>query len=78
MKTFKRFSAAIKHAESIGTQTILKVADLYIVMPADRPEGMTEFAVLTRADGTRGYFYHGHVSVKHLKRLGNANWAQPK
>lgn len=64
MKAHKKFSTAKKHCEP-GKQ-IVKVGNLYLTGADD----LTEIVVLT----FKGQ-YDGNVIVKHLQRLGNANWA---
>lgn len=80
MKAYRTFAAAIK-ANTNPTDPILRVGDLYIVGAGNST--CTEFAVI---DPTQSkvrpdhldYPITGHVSISHLRRLGNANWATPR
>jgi len=65
MKAYKKFSTAQKNSEG---KLIVRVGDLYVVGDF---KSYTGIAALN-TDGT----VLGHVTVKHLQRLGNANWAK--
>jgi hypothetical protein len=64
MKTHKRFKTAKNHC--LEGKQIIKVGNLYLTGADD----LTEIAILN----DKGQ-YRGNVIVKHLQRLGNANWA---
>lgn len=64
VKAYRSYQRAI--AANDG-EPIVRFGDLYIV-GADQ---FTEVALLEK--GTQV----AHVSMRHLRRLGNANWAQP-
>lgn len=71
MKTFKKYDSAFK-ANKLQLP-ILKVGNLYCVLEEEDsayPDGI-KFAVI---DSPKGQ-YLGYITVKHLKRLGNGNWA---
>jgi len=63
LKVHKRFSTARKQSTELP---IIKVGNLYITGADD----LTEIAILDNQGR-----YNGNVIPKHLKRLGNANWA---
>lgn len=64
MKTFKRYSAALKHADG---KPVLRLAhNLYIV-------GLDDHQSIELLDA-KGHIV-GQVTLRHLQRLGNANWA---
>ena len=72
LKTFKKLSTATTYAEG---QPIVRVThrgeSVYVVGIGST----SEMAVLTPTD--RGsYGVAGHVTARHLDRLGNANWAK--
>jgi hypothetical protein len=85
MKTFKTHRAAHLAALAAGTEIIrVRLADkpgrfneLYIVPDRDYAESRAGDAVseidVIGLDGRIA----GNVTPRHLKRLGNANWAQP-
>jgi hypothetical protein len=77
MRAFKRYGSAVK-ANTDGAP-IIKVGGIYLVFdPGEIVNAeTTELAVLRRCD-RRSYQYSGQVTVRHLTRLGNANWAEPK
>lgn len=78
MKAFKKFSSAEK--ANRGTENpILKAGEFYLVFEAGddlAPAELSEFAVLRSRNGNKSYAYVGQVTVRHLERLGNANWAE--
>ena len=65
MKAYKRFSTAQKNSEG---KFIVRVGNLYVVGDF---KSYTSIAILN-TDGAS----LGHVTIKHLQRLGNANWAK--
>jgi hypothetical protein len=66
LRTFKTFAAAKKAAAG---RPIIRVGMLYLV---GNIGPVTEIALLA-PDG----LIVGHVTARHLLRLGNANWAEP-
>lgn len=74
MQTFKKLSSARKAA---GTNAIIQIArggdSLYIVLDGqdEISQRLTEVSVIN-ASGV----ITGHVTLGHLDRLGNANWAK--
>lgn len=81
MQVFKRFSTALKAA---GEQDIIAIQigreTVFIVPGADYHEAVAQISVMTpTASGLGGgRTYAGYVTPRHLKRLGNANWAVSK
>lgn len=76
LKTYRKISTAIKAANG---QPIIKVSGakgkaIYIVGCRE----FDEIAVLgtDTSKPSKPVVYAGHVSVGHLNRLGNANWAK--
>jgi hypothetical protein len=79
MQVFKRFSAALAAA---GEQDIIEVEvhgkSVYIVPGDGYHDAVETISVLTHAPlpgGRPGRRRAGSVTPRHLKRLGNANWA---
>lgn len=75
-QTFRRFSAAKRAAQG---RDIIRFADLYIVPGDGYLDAVDSIDVMTVIPEGRaaagGYEVSGHVTPRHLKRLGNANWA---
>ncbi len=77
LTAYRKFSTAVKKANG---QPIIRVgggSPLYIV--AEKELGsLTEIAVLAPySEKMHSSAIVGHVTVAHLNRLGNANWATP-
>ena len=70
MKAYKRYSSAIKAADG---NIILQVGDLYIV-GADQHTPIDLIAGDNAATANKRTIT-GTIILKHLDRLGNANWA---
>lgn len=70
MKLYKTFNTAVKNNKNKG-KPIIKVGKAFVVFEdGDGSVDLTEIAVI------RGGSYTGNVNVRHLERLGNANWAE--
>jgi hypothetical protein len=69
VKAFKTYGAARKHANG---GPVIRVGYIYIAAPErDLSDlGMTSIELLNSSGGITG-----GVTLKHLERLGNANWA---
>jgi len=82
MKAYKKLTSAMEYAKSIGASDIIRVGGsqgLYIVIEAGEwPELCLINADNSHDDGghSRKGVIAGHVSLHHLRRLGNANWAK--
>lgn len=78
MRSFKRFSAAVKYAKAQGVETILEAGLMYVVL--DEEFTSTEFRVIdykmTALGERRSWQTTGHVTLGNLRRLKNANWAK--
>jgi CRISPR/Cas system-associated protein Csm6 len=72
-QVFKKFATAKTHANGLP---IVRIDNLYIVIEtADKNfHGITSIDLI---DTERGNIT-GTVTLRHLARLGNANWATPK
>ena len=65
MKAFKKFDTAVKHSNG---EPVLRVGDLYI----------SGLAALTEAEIINPDKYiTGHITMRKLNELGNANHAKP-
>lgn len=67
MKVYKTFGKAKVEA---GNRPIIRLGKFYFV-------GCSAFTECSLIDQKTGVVC-GHVSMKHLNRLGNANWAEAK
>jgi hypothetical protein len=81
MKTFKRYQSAL---DAAGDRDIVQLRlggeTLFVVPDATYSEACDEVAILAHAPNKlspRARIYAGQVTPRHLKRLGNANWAEP-
>lgn len=81
MKTFRRYSAALAAA---GEQDIIRISvageKLYIVPGEGYMDSIEEICVLVHEEPKGSQVrpsrnVAGNVTPRHLKRLGNANWA---
>lgn len=72
MKTFKRFSAALKASNG---NPIIRVGDLYIVGDINE---LTSIDLMETNPEKGSASYSAHVTCGHLDRLGNANCATPR
>jgi hypothetical protein len=75
MKIYKRYTAARKSA---GELPIIKIAwgrdALFLVCEGDLVDvRLTEVSLITPDGG-----YAGNITMMHLDRLGNGNWAEAK
>jgi hypothetical protein len=68
MKSYKTYGAAKKAA---GQNPIVKIGDLYIVGTTLEGCGLDEIQLI---DTNRHIV--GNITMRHLNRLGNANWAE--
>jgi hypothetical protein len=64
VKTFKRYSSALKYAN--GKPVLSLAGKLYVV-------GLDDHTSIELTDA-QGHIV-GQVTLRHLQRLGNANWA---
>lgn len=81
MQTFRRYSAALKAA---GERDIIRLQiageTLFVVPGEDYRDACEDISIITHEE-PKGSQVHstrnvsGHISPRHLKRLGNANWA---
>lgn len=66
-KTYKSYAAAVRANKANPGSILVKVGDVYVV---GKFHSTTELAVISDT-GT----ITGHVTLRHLERLGNANHA---
>ena len=70
MQAFKKYSSAV--AANQPNRPIIRIDGLYIVLDYDHTQ--IELINQDPAISSIGHI-NGQVSVRHLQRLGNANWA---
>lgn len=71
MKAYRRYSTAVKEAGPTGFIVRIGTASNALYVPVSDSE---EIALISMTKKNQV----GHVTVPHLQRLGNANWATPR
>lgn len=69
-KTYKSYAAAVRANKANSKSVIVRVGDIYVV---GEFHSTTEVAVINDYGNITG-----HVTLQHLERLGNANYAEAR